>query len=111
MSDNKTSAPVVPKKFLASRLSCTTSAFALWGFANDVTNPLVAVFRGCVCHRIHAQSTLGADGFLRGLRQHGSSRCHLHHVNSLTSRVLLLGLSLVCARSFARHSCSVRGKL
>ncbi|TWT87063.1 MFS transporter [Neorhodopirellula pilleata] len=38
------STPVVPQKFLYPFILVTT-LFALWGFANDVTNPLVAVFK------------------------------------------------------------------
>ncbi|QQL44729.1 MFS transporter [Sulfuriroseicoccus oceanibius] len=36
--------PVVPKKYLLPFI-LVTSLFALWGFANDITNPLVAVFK------------------------------------------------------------------
>ncbi len=36
--------PVVPKKFLLSFI-LVTSLFSLWGFANDITNPLVAAFK------------------------------------------------------------------
>ena len=42
MSDSNT--PVVPKKFILPFILVTT-LFALWGFANDITNPLVAVFK------------------------------------------------------------------
>ncbi|MAT70022.1 MAG: L-fucose:H+ symporter permease [Planctomycetaceae bacterium] len=38
------SAPVVPRKYLFA-FALVTSLFALWGFANDVTNPLVKVFK------------------------------------------------------------------
>lgn len=38
------SPPIIPKKFLLPFI-LTTCCFALWGFANDVTNPLVKVFR------------------------------------------------------------------
>lgn len=38
------SIPVVPRKYLLSFILVTT-LFALWGFANDVTNPLVAAFK------------------------------------------------------------------
>ncbi len=37
------SAPVVPKKYLLPFI-LVTSLFALWGFANDITNPMVKVF-------------------------------------------------------------------
>ncbi|MGA0846460.1 MAG: MFS transporter, partial [Luteolibacter sp.] len=41
---SKSSIPVVPKKFLFSFI-LVTSLFSLWGFANDITNPLVAAFK------------------------------------------------------------------
>ncbi len=44
MSQNPTKQEVVPKKYLAAFI-LTTCCFALWGFANDVTNPLVKVFK------------------------------------------------------------------
>jgi len=36
--------PVVPRNFLVPFI-LITSLFAMWGFANDITNPLVAAFR------------------------------------------------------------------
>lgn len=36
--------PVVPKELLVSFIAAT-SIFALWGFANDLTNPMVAAFK------------------------------------------------------------------
>ena len=41
--DNKKK-PLVPKKFLITFI-LITSLFALWGFANDITNPMVAAFQ------------------------------------------------------------------
>ena len=38
------SAKVLEKKFLVPFI-LITSLFALWGFANDITNPMVAVFQ------------------------------------------------------------------
>ena len=35
---------VVPKEFIGPFI-LVTSLFALWGFANDITNPLVAAFK------------------------------------------------------------------
>lgn len=40
----ESSTPVIPRKFLLSFILVTT-LFALWGFANDITNPLVAAFK------------------------------------------------------------------
>jgi len=39
-----TPSPVVPKKFLAAFIMVTI-LFPLWGFANDITNPMVAAFK------------------------------------------------------------------
>ena len=36
--------PLVPRKYLATFI-IITSLFALWGFANDITNPMVAAFQ------------------------------------------------------------------
>ena len=38
------STPLVEKKYLVSFI-LITSLFALWGFANDITNPMVAAFQ------------------------------------------------------------------
>lgn len=43
MSD-QSAAPAIPRKFLFSFV-LVTILFALWGFANDITNPLVAAFK------------------------------------------------------------------
>ena len=40
----KSKARVVEKKYLVSFI-LITSLFALWGFANDITNPMVAAFK------------------------------------------------------------------
>lgn len=40
----KTTVELVPKKLLLP-FSLITSLFALWGFANDITNPMVAAFK------------------------------------------------------------------
>lgn len=39
-----TSQPVIPRKYLFAFI-IVTSLFALWGFANDITNPMVAAFK------------------------------------------------------------------
>lgn len=41
---NKTSSPIVPKDLLLPFILITT-LFALWGFANDITNPMVSAFK------------------------------------------------------------------
>lgn len=56
--------PVIPRKFLVSFI-LVTSLFSLWGFANDVTNPLVAVFKD-VFVISNAQSTWVQMAFYGG---------------------------------------------
>jgi FHS family L-fucose permease-like MFS transporter len=58
------SIPVIPRKFLMSFI-LVTSLFSLWGFANDVTNPLVAVFKD-VFVITNAQSTWVQMAFYGG---------------------------------------------
>ena len=41
---NETKKPLVPRKHLFTFI-LITSLFALWGFANDITNPMVAAFQ------------------------------------------------------------------
>lgn len=41
---NNIKVPVVPKKLIVPFIAAT-SIFALWGFANDLTNPMVAAFK------------------------------------------------------------------
>ncbi len=40
----KTNEPIVPRKFVVPFI-LITSLFALWGFANDITNPMVSAFQ------------------------------------------------------------------
>ena len=40
----KSATPIVPKNLLIPFV-LITSLFALWGFANDITNPMVAAFK------------------------------------------------------------------
>lgn len=40
----KSESPIIPRKYLLSFI-LVTSLFCLWGFANDITNPLVAAFK------------------------------------------------------------------
>lgn len=56
--------PVIPRKYLVSFILVTT-LFSLWGFANDVTNPLVAVFKD-VFVISNAQSTWVQMAFYGG---------------------------------------------
>lgn len=64
MSNASPKIPVIPRKFLLSFI-LVTSLFSLWGFANDVTNPLVAVFKD-VFVITNAQSTWVQMAFYGG---------------------------------------------
>ena len=44
MSDGEKKVRVIPREFLFSFILVTT-LFSLWGFANDITNPMVAAFK------------------------------------------------------------------
>ena len=55
---------VIPRKYLFSFILVTT-LFSLWGFANDVTNPLVAVFKDVFVIN-NAQSTWVQMAFYGG---------------------------------------------
>ena len=64
MSQTTEKTQVVPRKFLIPFI-LVTSLFALWGFANDVTNPLVAVFKDVFVIN-NAQSTWVQMAFYGG---------------------------------------------
>ena len=65
MSDSAKKIPVVPKALLGSFILVTT-LFALWGFANDITNPLVAAFKSVFDNLTNAQSSLIQFAFYGG---------------------------------------------
>ena len=64
MSDSKGKIPVVPGKFLIPFI-LVTCLFSLWGFANDVTNPLVKAFKDIFIIS-NAQSSLVQMAFYGG---------------------------------------------
>ena len=58
---NKSTSKLVEKKYLLPFI-LITSLFALWGFANDITNPMVAAFQTLMelpaseaCSAIHSK--------------------------------------------------------
>lgn len=64
MSEEK-KVPVVPAALLGSFILVTT-LFALWGFANDITNPLVAAFKSIFDNLTNAQSSTIQFAFYGG---------------------------------------------
>jgi FHS family L-fucose permease-like MFS transporter len=56
---------IVPREWLGTFI-LVTSLFALWGFANDITNPLVAAFRSIFEGLSNAQSSLIQFAFYGG---------------------------------------------
>jgi FHS family L-fucose permease-like MFS transporter len=65
MSDSDQKTPVVPRELLGAFI-LVTSLFALWGFANDVTNPLVAAFKAIFEDLSNAQSSVIQFAFYGG---------------------------------------------
>ena len=51
-----------------------TSCFALWGFANDITNPMVKAFSKI----FRMSATTGSGGLLRWIFCHGFPCRHVH---------------------------------
>ena len=64
-NENQTSSTVVPEKYIGSFI-LVTSLFALWGFANDITNPLVAAFKSVFDNLSNAQSSTIQFAFYGG---------------------------------------------
>jgi len=64
MSDGEKKVSVIPMKFLFSFVIVTT-LFALWGFANDITNPMVAAFKNILLIS-NFESSLGQFAFYGG---------------------------------------------
>ena len=56
--------PVVPRAYLAAFI-LVTSLFALWGFANDITNPMVAAFKNILLLS-NTESSLVQSAFYGG---------------------------------------------
>ncbi|MAW39503.1 MAG: L-fucose:H+ symporter permease [Kiritimatiellaceae bacterium] len=65
MSQSKNNHPIIPKIYLGSFI-LVTSLFALWGFANDITNPLVAAFKAVFDKLSNAQSSTIQFAFYGG---------------------------------------------
>lgn len=64
MSTSRPSFPTIPKSYLFGFILVTT-LFSLWGFANDVTNPMVAAFKNILL-LTNTQSSLVQSAFYGG---------------------------------------------
>lgn len=64
MKSESQSAQVIPKSYLFSFI-LVTSLFALWGFANDITNPMVAAFKNILLLS-NTESSLVQSAFYGG---------------------------------------------
>ncbi len=62
---NSAGPAVVSKKYLSAFILVTT-LFALWGFANDITNPMVAAFKNVFIEISNTQSSLVQFAFYGG---------------------------------------------
>ena len=65
MNSSNEKIPVVSKELLGTFILVTT-LFALWGFANDITNPLVAAFKSIFDDLSNAQSSTIQFAFYGG---------------------------------------------
>lgn len=95
----KEKSPLVPKKYLLTFILVTV-LFALWGFANDITNPLVAVFKD-VMEISTAQASLIQFAFYGGYATMAVPAALFIRRSSYKSGILLgLGLYAVGALLF-----------
>ena len=64
-NDNHNKSTIIPKQYIGAFI-LVTSLFALWGFANDITNPLVAAFKAVFDNLSNAQSSTIQFAFYGG---------------------------------------------
>ena len=89
---------LIPKKYLLTFI-LVTSLFALWGFANDITNPMVAAFQTVMelsaakasliqfaFYGGYATMAIPAALFIRRLRR----LCHDGHSGSVVYQTLFV---------------------
>jgi MFS transporter, FHS family, L-fucose permease len=65
IENDKDKSAVVPKEYLKAFI-LVTMLFALWGFANDITNPMVAAFKQVFIEISNTQSSLVQFAFYGG---------------------------------------------
>ena len=66
MEQSNSSTPVVVSKEYLKSFILVTTLFALWGFANDITNPMVAAFKKVFVEINNTQSSLVQFAFYGG---------------------------------------------
>ena len=93
----KTRKPLVPRKYLFTFI-LITSLFALWGFANDITNPKVAAFQ-TVMELSAAKASMVQFAFYGGYATMAVPAALFIRRYSYKSGILL-GLSLYAAGAF-----------
>ncbi len=103
-----TKPPIVSKEVLLPFI-LITSLFALWGFANDITNPMVSAFKK-ILELNNTSGFLGAGSLLWRLFHHGSTGSICSKKILLQSRDLGRAISL-CLRRFIVLSGRLHGKL
>lgn len=91
--------PLVPRRYLLTFI-LITSLFALWGFANDITNPMVAASDGHGA--VGRQGIHGTVRILRRLRHHGHTGRTVHTPLQLQDRHIDRARP-VCRRSIPVH--------
>ena len=64
-NNNQNKPTIIPKQYIGAFI-LVTSLFALWGFANDITNPLVAAFKAVFDNLSNAQSSTIQFAFYGG---------------------------------------------
>lgn len=94
--------PVVSKEFLLPFI-IITSLFALWGFANDITNPMVAAF-GTVMEISTAKAALVQLAFYGGYATMAIPAALFVRKYSY-KKGILLGLSLYAIGEFKSIVC------
>ena len=100
--------PLVSKKYLFTFI-LITSLFALWGFANDITNPMVAAFQ-TVMELSAAKASLIQFAFYGGYATMAIPAALFIRRYSYKSGILL-GLALYAIGAFLFIRCRVAGIL
>ena len=93
----KNTSPLVEKKYLLTFI-LITSLFALWGFANDITNPMVAAFQ-TVMEISAAKASLVQFAFYGGYATMAIPAAIFVHRYSYKSGIML-GLTLYAVGAF-----------